>query len=73
MCSGNEKKTMPLTPSSGASDAAVEVIRPPKEWPPARVGSPFAAFRAAATADRIVAVQVSWEFLAVPCSEYGKL
>jgi hypothetical protein len=35
---GKEKKTRPFTPSRGDSEAAVEVSRPPKEWPPARRG-----------------------------------
>jgi hypothetical protein len=59
---GIEKKT------NGDSEAAVEVMRPPKEWPPARRGRSRATLRAAATAERTVAVQTACESRPVPCS-----
>ena len=70
---GKEKKTRPCTPSRGVSEAAVEVMRPPKEWPPARRRRSVAAMRATATAARTVAVQTSRESRPLPCSMYGKL
>ena len=60
-------------PSSGDSDCAVVVIRPPNECPPARSVRSGAALCAAITAFLIVSTQVAFEFLALPCSEYGKL
>ena len=66
--SGKEKKTSPRTPSSGDSEAAVDVMRPPKEWPPARSGRSGAASCAAATAERTVSVQTACESRPLPCS-----
>src|SRR6185436_16333897 len=72
-CRGNAKSTKPLTFSSKDSEAAVVVILPLKECPPARSGRSGAALWAALTADLIVSTQTGLESRPRLFSEYGKL
>ncbi len=53
-CRGKAKNTSPRTCGIGASAAACEAMRPPKEWPPTSRGRPGAASRAADAAERTV-------------------
>ena len=46
-CNGNPKKTNPPTPVSGVAACAWEVMRPPKDLPPAIKRNPGASCRAA--------------------------
>src|SRR6516225_2404162 len=54
-CSGNPRKASPQTPCSGAFSCACDVIRPPKDLPPAMRGVSGSRHSAAPTAARTVA------------------
>src|SRR5439155_24788323 len=53
--SGRPGKTGPRPPGGGAVACGLEVIRQPRDFPPATSGSPGAALAAAATDERTVA------------------
>ena len=54
-CSGKPRNASPHTPRSGALACACEVIRPPKDFPPAMSGNPGSQPSAVSTAARTVA------------------
>src|SRR5258706_4484027 len=54
-CNGNPIKPRPRTVANGSTDCACEVMRPPKDLPPAKRGMPGIRFAASATAPRTAA------------------